>query len=437
MKKRMKFFMALVLAATTVLCSVPVFAAEENETVRWYYSENYIEYSYAGELKEGKNSVGACDDDIIYCNFIAEKAGYYLFINENSYVDEDVFTAIENGRVKSVREDGEWMGFLGAYGGSGSFYYLEPGEVYIGFYLVGGTGFPVSPDFGEITVTYCGEVTDITFEESAFDVLPVDLWWQEYYYQDNFDGAESGYRFPYGLSIKNTCVTFSTGKTVEMGNKRYTVVTEAVITDESYGSYDAEIRFLDYKEEIQLNLHRTSDYIENAELCNAEKYATVKKYYNGDIEYDNSIAMGETIVLTFADGTKKNVVIPEYENAEVTLPNGRTYCIYVYFGYLTGAGDESDICLFISLALSQYRLNSYDCFVAEADIGENYTHFCEITIGDYVDLMVYHLESAKNARSATEFIVGINNFCNVFRECIAERSDVIFTELVKFIGALI
>ena len=283
MMKKMKSVTAFVLACVMMFCAFPAFAAEADETVRWYYSENYIEYTYAGELKEGQNSVEAYDNDIIYCNFKAEKAGYYLFFNENTYVDEDVFTGIENGRVKDVRQDGEWIGFFGDYGGSGSFYYLEPGEVFIGFYLVGGTGFPVSLDFGEITVTYCGEVTDMIFAENSFDVIPntSDVWgWDPY--NDVYNADEDIYT--YAVDVKDVHVGFSSGKTIEMGERAY-----KIITDESLdvaGNHNAKICFLGYEEDIVINAHPVSDYIKSVDVKNAEKSAVVKEYYNGDIAWD-------------------------------------------------------------------------------------------------------------------------------------------------------
>lgn len=433
MRKKIKSAVALVLACVMMFCAFPAFAVEAEETVRWYYSENYIEYTYAGELKEGQNSVEAYDSDIIYCSFNAEKAGYYLFFNDNTFVDETIFNGIENGKFIGVQH-GEWLGYSGKYGGIGYFFYLEAGVSYLGFHLVGSSEGPVSLDFGEITVTYCGEVTDMIFAENSFDVIPntSDVWgWDPY--NDVYNADENIYT--YAVDVKDVHVGFSSGKTIEMGDRAYKIVTKNCL--DVIGNHKAKICFSGYEEDIAINAHPVSDYIKSVDVKNVEKSAVVKEYYNGDIAWDYRSLGYETAVVTFADGTEEELILNEFGNGKITLCNGRTYTVYTTIKTVKEDNRKS---VYLVVCLSNNMdlvLNSYECKTVKANNDENYEHLIEVTIGDYVGALVYYLELASDADSATEFVNSLSAFWAVFKEFVKNRSDSIIEEVFKYVCSLI
>ncbi len=432
MKKKIKSAVALVLACVMVFCAFPAFAAEAEETVIWY---DYGEYEvvYKGELYEGKNTFETFVKPF-YCIFETNNEGYYLIQNSVANIEPQIPAEIKDGNFYGVAER-EWTGvFDSTEKENGWFCYLEKGENLIGFvhYYDGseenyGSGF-------DVTVTYCGEVTDMIFAENSFDVIPntSDVWgWDPY--NDVYNADENIYT--YAVDVKDVHVRFSSGKTIEMGERAYKIVTKNCL--DVIGNHKAKICFSGYEEDIAINAHPVSDYIKSVDVKNVEKSAVVKEYYNGDIAWDYRSLGYETAVVTFADGTEEELILNEFGNGKITLCNGRTYTVYTTIKTVKEDNRKS---VYLVVCLSNNTdlvLNSYECKTVKANNDENYEHLIEVTIGDYVGALVYYLELASDADSATEFVNSLSAFWAVFKACIKNRSDSIIEEALKYFCSLI
>ena len=145
----------------------------------------------------------------------------------------------------------------------------------------------------------------------------------------------------------------------------------------------------------------------------------------------------ETAVVTFADGTEEELVLNEFGNGKITLCNGRTYTVYTTIKTVKEDNRKSVYLLVCLSNNTDLVLNSYECKTVKANNDENYEHLIEVTIGDYVGALVYYLELASDADSATEFVNSLSAFWAVFKECVKNRSDSIIEEVFKYVCSLI
>ncbi|MBQ3045941.1 MAG: hypothetical protein IJD49_08325 [Clostridia bacterium] len=422
MKKTMKSIIAATLALVMLLCSVPAFAAGADETVKWYWWEdNYHEYHYEGVLEEGTVEFGKDTPEYIYYTFDAQEEGYYLMTEENEWLGAIMPEEIKNGSFYGEIYCDEHIGKIAETGDFASLWYLEEGEHIIGFYLGGGTGSPSTlAECGGFSLEYCGkEITDLEFDENSLDGLVIDY--------DLCFNEHSGREDEYHMSdVDGVTVTFSGGKSITVDDNGYYVYPQGEIKE---GVNEFEVDFLGYKENITVIAYSLSHYIKSAELNNVEKYTDIKMLYDCNYEYNGDFS-GETVTVTFADGTKKNYVLDEFNGAEIKLDNGRKYYIDVYYTF-----NLTECDLHISFGFYE-TLCKYECNVEQASFKENLEWFkFNIEHGTYWNVRNIR-EAFNNIFDVDSPFELINNIA-VFADVLIVNTSVILDFVSTELGMLI
>ena len=425
MEKTMKSIIAATLALVMLLCSVPAFAAGADETVKWYWWEdNYHEYHYEGVLEEGTVEFGKDTPEYIYYTFDAQEEGYYLMTEENEWLGAIMPEEIKNGSFYGEIYCDEHIGKIAETGDFASLWYLEEGEHIIGFYLGGGTGSPSTlAECGGFSFEYCGkEVSDLTFDENSLEglVLNCDLRINEH------SGRENEY---YMADIDGVTVTFSGGKTVTVDDNGYYVYPQDKIKE---GANELEVELLGYKEDITVTAYPLSHFISSAQLVNVENHTDIKMFYDYGYECDGDFS-GETVTVTFADGTKKNYALDEFGGADITLDNGREYYIDVYYSF-----DLNECDLYISFGYYE-TLCKYECNVEQASVKENLEWLkFNVEHGTYWERsrIKYAFFDIFESDSAFELMNNINDFIAIFIGNAAAILDYVNGEFDVFIKTI-
>lgn len=408
MKKTMKSIIAATLALVMLFCSVPAFAAGADETVKWYWWEdNYHEYHYEGELEEGAVEFRADIPDHIYYTFEAKEEGYYLFAAENSWLYMAAPEEIKDGCFYGEEYADEHIGEIAETDDFASLYYLEAGEHIFGVTYGEGTGSPSTlAECGGFSFEYCGkEVTDLSFGENSLENLVIGL---DIVY-DEHSSAEN--EVPYGAFIDDVTVTFSSGKSIIISDNGYAVTAQSNIKE---GSNNVRIKFLDYEEDAVITVCPVSHFIKSVELSNVEKYMDVKVYYDGTREYYGDYFIGETVTVTFTDGTKKTCEIDPFGFTKIEFPNGREY--YLDASYESVNDDGTSLNIVVSL---NYRCDiaGYECNVEQASAKENFELLkYNIEHGTYWEIsnIRYAFFDVFEFDSIFEFINNVNIFISTF-----------------------
>jgi len=427
MKKTLKSIVAAILALVVLLCSMPAFAAEEGETVKWYGTcSRSDEYYCAGELEEGKVEFNEDIPDSIFYTFDAAEEGYYLLTRENGWL-----AFFEPQEIKSDGYYGEKygevnIGIISETGHFADLYYLEEGEHIFGVTYGEGTASPSSlAECGGFSFGYCGkEVVDLGFDEYALNDYIIDtIRWDEY------SGVESGY--PYYLYMSGVSVIFEPEKTVTVDRNAFSLVSQEELKE---GANNFTIRFLGYEENVTITAYPLSHFIESAELSNVEKNLDVMFYYDGSFK-PSEIFEGEHVTVTFTDGTKKECVIDVYNSAEIEFDNGRIYTIDV--GYASNFDDPKNPGCSIYIQFSyEDIIGNYVCNVKQVSDKENLEWLM-----DKIELNTkWEIENIKHAfndifmsSSPIEFFDNINVFVSVFIINLSDILDNISTELDMFL----
>lgn len=346
-------------------------------------------YEYAGEFSLGRQTVKEVEwgDEIsnyyVYYSFIAEHDGCYSFTynemhnstwycvcNKQNY-DEMPYTYSLDFSEQNLTK----------------IYYLEAGEY---FFFVGLYWSMVDVN---ITAEYFGEkVSQIKFKHDL--LLDCDC----FYYR--YSDSETN------LKIDATAtIFFDSGKTFDFGNNRIcdgynqSDSLDAVIASESVeGENRITIFFLNQQIETTATIHTLSYYVKDVEVSNIDYYLeNAVEYYN---YYDIEYPYGETVTVTFNDGTSDSFVLSEYVNQNhVTFPNGQKYAVYFWCydtyeldgfnGYL-----EVDICYY---TVKEFKLNGQ-----KASFSENVRVFNEEN-KRLINNIGHSLKCAKSSWDNTEY----------------------------------
>ena len=331
-KMKTKKFLSVLLSFVIICCFMsPAFAADADLEI------NEINYKYYGELTEGRTEV--CEDvwiieDVyVYYTFNVSADGYYLFSYGTPHTDMNAYIADPNsGGYEPAHEETLYDYYL-----TTKIYYLTEGEYnfLIDIYY-SGTDVGVTSEFlGE-------EITGITFNYDQ--LLDYDLYWWESQKECTFE------------SYADATLTFSSGKTH--------VFSDGLLEGTAYDSpvdrkNNVCIDFLNQKIDSSVTVYPVSHFISDAEISNVDNYTkNTLKYYN---RLEKTYPYGETITVTFTDGTKQNLEYTSFQEY-VTLSNGQDYPLEIYYDtdydILSRQTYQLEICLGYNCVIKEYEVNS-------------------------------------------------------------------------------
>ncbi|MGN0546906.1 MAG: hypothetical protein ACI4I3_06195 [Acutalibacteraceae bacterium] len=314
MTKRVKSFISLFLAFLMIVGISTVNAFSAYEPIE--REDTY--YEYAGEFGLGRQTVKEVEwgDEIsnysVYYSFIAEHDGYYSFtynkmhnstwygiFSEQNYDAELSYTYSPDSTEQNLSK----------------IFYLEAGE-YFFFADVYWSIVDVN-----IFAEYLGEkVSEIKFKHDL--LMDCDCFY--YSYSDSETNI---------LIDATATIIFDSGKTFDFGNKEIcdgyhqSDSLKAVIASEPIeGENRITVFFLNQQIETTVTIHTLSYYVNDVDVSNIDYYLeNAVEYYNYfDIEYP----YGETVTVTFNNGTSDDFVFSTYANNNfVTFPNGQKYSV--------------------------------------------------------------------------------------------------------------
>lgn len=367
-KKLLSFILAFVIA---VLPLQFAFAEEDN-------------YNYLGEINLGNTTIWR--DDINYGDgclnfalyvFNAPADGYYLFRHgtPDAYMWAGIIES-ESDKfppdcIETVSEDNETQ----------EIYYLNKGKH---IFNVEMCHFKVSIN---VYTEYLGEsVTDISFEHDQ-------LWGPDF----NWHKTDDGYYF---VSSADAAITFSSGKTVAFSNG---MLTGKMLSEPVDGDNELIIDFLGQQIPSSATVYPESHYITDAELSNVEKYTeNVVRYYN---HYEMDNPYGETVTVTFSDGSTDSAVYTADENY-ITFPNGQEYEFTVSYNTYVET---------LLIRMGNYIIKEYDLYAKKASLSDNFEVFvqeCKDIVDESAELFNYSIENL----DFEYFTAAIRNLSNVLSE---------------------
>ncbi len=347
-------------------------------------------YKYAGEFGLGRQTVKDVEwgDEIsnyyVYYSFIAEHDGYYSF----------TYNEMHNSTWYCVCSKQNYDTEL-SYTYSLDFseqnltkiYYLEAGEY---FFFVDLYWSMVDVN---ITAEYLGEkVSEIKFKHDL--LLDCDC----FYY--SYSDSETNF-----IIDANATIIFDSGKTFDFGNNEIcdgynqSDSLDAVIASEPVeGENTITIFFLNQQIETIVTIHTLSYYIKDVEVSNVDYYLDkAVEYYN---YYDIKYPYGETVTVTFNDGTSDSFVLSEHVNQNhVTFPNGQKYAVYFWCFdsyYLADFNGYLRIDIFYS-TIKEFKING-----SKASFSENVRVFNEEN-KRLINNIWHSLKCAKSSWYNTEY----------------------------------
>ena len=386
MTRRVKSFISLFLAFMMIAGISTVNAFSAYETIE----REDTNYEYAGEFGLGRQTVKEVEwgneisNYYVYYSFVAEHDGYYSFTynemhnstwywvcNKQNY-DEMPYTYSLDSLEQNFSK----------------IYYLEAGEY---FFFVDLYWSMVDVN---ITAEYFGEkVSEIKFKHDL--LLDCDC----FYYPH--PDSESNMKID-----ANATIIFDSGKTIDFGNNEIcdgynqSDSLDAVISSEPVeGKNTITIFFLNQQIETTATIHTLSYYVSDVEVSNIDYYLeNAVEYYN---YYDIEYPYGETVTITFKNGTSDSFVFSTYSsNNFVAFPNGQKYavdfwCFDEYYladfnGYL-----QVDICY---NTIKEFKLNGQ-----KASVSENIKALNEEN-KRLANNILHSLECAKNSWNDAEYL---------------------------------
>lgn len=408
MKKTLKSILALTLVLVMSMGTLTVFAAE-GDILEWIFDGEYTtEYTYFGELKEGKNTVICSEETSEYKYYTFDaKEGCYLF-SCTTFSDSEGWIdgirtpyEIENGKAY---DSADCLVSTYTYDDTSEnfsiIYKLNAGENIIGIE----TFCWAEEAEIDLNVEYLGqEITD-------FDISDKELLLNSDIYEGSC-GDELN---------TDLIITFDGTKTVKFEDEYVYFSCDEVKEGENTLTFE----FGDITKDITVIANPIEYYIKDIELLDAEHYAQVFVDYNNDTWIYNLDGAAATV--TFADGSEKDVFF-EGDSAEVTLSNGKTYYIWSDINYSYDDG-ERYLCLYIADYEKEYK-----CTVVEFNILENGEILVDDTKSDIADFLrdiYWELDDATYFNTISEIfeslfgsafdtLIGVSDlFGNVFENII-------------------
>ncbi len=337
--KKVKKAVSVLFALIIIVSCATVSFAEAG-----IYEFNGKEYEYYGELSEGWNTVWEYNNRVdgtdyitdlyVYYSFSIPADGYYLLSYGTPHTDMNA----------QIYDEYDYENTLFRSYGVEKVYYLEKGDHKL---MVDVYYSDVSVD---IYTEYLGErITDISFNYDQ--LLDYDLGWY---------GTEGNYSF---VSYADATITFSSGRAYEFSGGVLEGTTGAEPTD---GKNNVMVEFLNQKISSTVTVYPVSHFVSNAELSNVEYYLeNTVEYYN---RLEKVYPYGETITVTFSDGTTQSIEYTEYPTY-ITLPNGQDYELKVYYhtdySLFTSNTHQLEICLGYNCVMREYAVNGTKATIAE------------------------------------------------------------------------
>ncbi len=352
MKNTLKAILGMALALIMVFGSIPAFAAQIGDTIKWYDDDGAI-------IKECVLTDIIDIDDTITINaesgkrkysyiLNAEKTGYYAFI-ETGYPNVYIAPKYENG---SAYSDPGYFDSLICNDTSNYpdaiIVYLEAGEVFFTTYVYDMESATVSFEFlGE-------EITNVEYEQEYLEDLIIGCEVSED--SDSFQLEH----------FSTVDITFSSGKKVS-----------DIFTDRLF-RYDAPLKegkntgnmeILNHKEPVTFTAYPVSKYIESMEISNIQKILDVKINYRN--EYIYPAVHEETVTVKFTDGTSIEVQPSPDINVGMDFINGHRYRLRTLY-------NETDDGMIFGLGFGKHLFNegtpilfSAPCKVSKLSFAEN------------------------------------------------------------------
>lgn len=331
-KKLLSVILAIIVTFAIILCSfTTVFATDD------ILKNGDYERIYCGEISYGWTEVCerptfSTEDLYIYYTFNATEDGYYLFGYGTPHTDMwagilDTTTGTEPDYEETIYD---------YYYVVDKIYYLEKGSYNFVIDI-----YSTAEDVNIQSEFLGKDITGISFDYEQ--LLDYDLYWY---------GSEGSYSFD---SYADATITFSSGKIYEFNDG---VLEGTVDSEPVEGKNNVKVNFLDKEIPTSVTVYPVSHFIMDVELSNVEYYLknTVEYYNHLEKEYP----YGETITVTFTNGTKQTV---EYKTSQewVTLPNGQGYEIYVGYdtdyNFLVKNTYQLVICLGFNCIIKTYDVN--------------------------------------------------------------------------------
>lgn len=335
MKKLFKSLLAISLSFIIVLGSVSAFATEEKDSVKWYDTE----YTFAGTLAEGKNTVEVPGLEAIYYSFNAEKAGYYLVTyNWNDFSNFNASRKTENGVITEeslcffknfVYENTDTDSVL---------FYFEEGETVLVTY----TGYDSQAGkASDITVEFFGEaVSDIEFKGGT------DYFLVSYYNIDVYYGEFNPYPdYSYSFEGDDTTLFFDSGKTIFSPYFNLVCSSKTELTE---GEFEVDVYFGNQAFKKTISVYPVTKEITGIEVNNIEKYLDVPEAYNGNIIYNFN---GMELTLTYADGHTEKVTVEGGDSMGIDLLNGNPHYFPLDYYY---SREDDGVNFYVTLAGEEY-----------------------------------------------------------------------------------
>lgn len=389
MKNAVKKIFCAVLALVMVLGSVPAFAAEIGDTVKWvFYDPNdniYLrDFFYAGTLQEGENellyNVGGTGRQ--HYEFEAKNTGYYVY----SSSDPEVYFGKPDseGKINSIDAPGEYMEKNGSYC---TLIYLTEGT-----YIIGIEFWDTKEE--KLTVKFAGsEIVDLDYNQSDFDNRIIN---------DDIHITELENKFKYFIYSEHTTITFSNGNKLDDYSVHLTFTADGKPTD---GINNGKVSLMNYEEDGHSSIYYIDHIIESIELENMEDYLVAYEWYNGRYTFPD---YNDEITVNYSDGTSETFVYGyDEENGEkryVTVLDGEEFLLI----------SHSELALTFSVRVAQHTFIELKCEeIIKTSISENKTYLknnLEWKYNRFNSVNGNILEGIKEARSIESVVNYVKYF---------------------------
>lgn len=379
MKKSIRKILCVILTLAMTFGTLTAFATD-GEPI---YSPDGSEIPFAGELKEGSNTVSNSDGDrCIYVTFNAEKDGYYVFSYETEVDCWITHIELDESREMTYSDDMGYESMLYSFDSGESFVLntfieLKAGE---NLFTIIWDSKTVAEE--TIDVSYMGkEITGIDFSAGKdYAILSSDI------YEVLYELVDAEHQ--YGFATNDFAVTFDSGKTFELERTSVFCECEAEIKD---GVNDIGVYFGKKIFPAQIEVRPITYFVENAEADRPDDFVRYE-YYDGAKEFAE-YAGGFT--LTLKNGEKIKAA-EEWEN--VVIPGTDPKGCWIY-------ADENSEDGTVEICLAGYGFEKYECKVQSASTEQNFRHMTE-NVSDIFDdfkwLADYYYEIMANAGSKAD-----------------------------------
>lgn len=344
MKKSIRKILCVILILAMSVGTLTAFAAD-GEPI---YCDGE-EISFAGELKEGSNTVNYPGDyESIYVTFNAAEEGYYAF---DVAPEWDYFiTCIETDENKQIVYSDDM-------GDEFSFYDSENEKIYTIIDLKAGENTLVLLWEDEetyektVNVSYMGkEIIGVDFSAGTdYAILSSDI------YEVLYELVDAECQF--GFVTDDFEVTFDSGKTFEVERTRVLCECETEIKD---GINDIGVYFGKKTIPAQIEVRPITYFVENAEADSPDDFV-VYEYYDGAKEFADYEG-GFTVTLKNGEKIK---AAEEWENVVVPGTDPSGFRIYA---------DENLTENIIEIRFAGYDFEKYECKIQPASTEQNFRH---------------------------------------------------------------